>query len=232
MTHRTTSSSRFLLSTSTVALAVALLLAGCKNRPSDSSSEASEQPAAEQEQEQRDESASTDTGSAEGESGEQAASDDSEESESEKPSVLRGRVTPGRVTEVFPEWRDRVEAVDVDSDDAEALGEVEPGAEVTVYFGTWCGDSRREVPRLWKALRSAGGDVPFSVDYIALDRDFEAGDVSLEGKEIQYVPTFVVERDGEEVGRIVESAPDKLERDLRALLAGDEEGVLSKRNDL
>ena len=133
---------------------------------------------------------------------------------------------------MYPNWRTRIERVKIDEEAAHALKEVEPGAEVTVYFGTWCSDSLREVPRLWKALEKAGGDVPFSVEYIGVDKSFGAGDVSLEGTELEFVPTFVVHRRGEEVGRIVESAPNKLERDLLALLSGDEEGVLSGRSDL
>jgi len=164
--------------------------------------------------------------------GEENAPKQGAEPDGEPPRLLRGRITPGRVTERYPEWRKRVESVEIDEEDAAALGDVPPGAEVTVYLGTWCPDSRREVPRLWKALRSAGGDVPFSVEYIALDRDFDAGDVSLEGADVQYVPTFVVERKGEEVGRIVESAPDDLERDLHGLLSGEKQGILSKRDDL
>jgi len=230
MTRRTVSSARFRLSTSTLALAAAVLLVGCKNRPSDGEPASADRAAAEKKQTQDGEPGASES---DDERTEQPNdSEGSEASESEKPSVLKGRVTPGRVTEVFPEWRERLEEVEVEDGDARALGDVEPGAEVTVYFATWCGDSRREVPRLWKALRSAGGDVPFSVEYVALDRDFEAGDISLEGESVQYVPTFVVERNGKEVGRIVESAPDKIERDLRALLAGDKEGVLSARNDL
>ncbi len=149
-----------------------------------------------------------------------------------RPELLHGRISPGEVTETYEAWREQLGDTDVDRSEARALREVAPGAEVTVYFATWCSDSRREVPRLWSALERAGGDVPFSVEYIAVDREFDAGDVSLAGADLEYVPTFVVDRDGEEVGRIVESAPDRLERDLHALLTGEREGVLSGRSDL
>ena len=49
------------------------------------------------------------------------------------------------------------------------LAEVEPGAEVVVFLGTWCGDSRRELPRLWKALDSGSGAVTFQIRYIGVD---------------------------------------------------------------
>lgn len=164
--------------------------------------------------------------------GEQESGAEESEKESERPEVLKGRVRPGRVTEVFKPWRKRLESVEIDESTAEKLGEVSEGATVEVYFGTWCSDSLREVPRLWKSLHAVDGKIPFSVEYVALDRNFDAGDASIEGKEIQFVPTFLVHRDGEEVGRIVESSPRTLERELLALLNGESEGVVSKRKDL
>lgn len=164
--------------------------------------------------------------------GDQEGAAEESEKESERPEVLKGRVRPGRVTEVFKPWRKRLESVEIDESTAEKLGEVSEGATVEVYFGTWCSDSLREVPRLWKSLQAVDGNIPFSVEYVALDRNFDAGDASIEGKDIQFVPTFLVHRDGEEVGRIVESSPRTLERELLALLNGESEGVVSKREDL
>ncbi len=46
------------------------------------------------------------------------------------------------------------------------------------------------------------------------------------------MPTFVVLRDGREVGRIVEESPHGVERDLLALLDGSARGVVSARDDL
>ena len=49
---------------------------------------------------------------------------------------------------------------------------------------------------------------------------------------VQYLPTFIVRRDGHEVGRIVETAPNGIEHDLLALLTGKAHGVLTTRQDL
>lgn len=220
----------FDLQTSIAALLVALLAVtgGCdRDTSSDSASGASSSSEA---AEQAGESAAPDTDT-EKTADQQTASADDQESDAGT-DALPGRVSPGDVTETNESWRDRLEDVEVSKEDARALGEVPPGAEVTVYFGAWCPDSRREVPRLWRALERAGGDVPFTVEYIALDTDFEAGDIDISGADVDFVPTFVVHRDGEEVGRIVESAPDLLERDLHALLTGEKEGVVSGRSDL
>jgi hypothetical protein len=54
----------------------------------------------------------------------------------------------------------------------------------------------------------------------------------VDGADVRRVPTFVVIRDGREVGRIVESSPRGVESDLGALLRGECRGVVSSRTDV
>jgi hypothetical protein len=107
---------------------------------------------------------------------------------------------------------------------------------VTVFLGTWCSDSKRELARLWRAfddlMGTSGREAPFAVRYVAVARDKQEPAELTAGRDLHYVPTFVVEREGREVGRIVETAPQGIERDLLALLDGSAQGVLSARGDL
>ena len=100
-------------------------------------------------------------------------------------------------------------------------------ARVTVFLGTWCSDSRRELSRWWRALDENMGIVGFEVRYVGIDRDKREPAELLVGAEIERVPTFVVRRAGAEVGRVVEESPHGIERDLLALLDGSVEGVIS-----
>jgi hypothetical protein len=75
-------------------------------------------------------------------------------------------------------------------------------------------------------------ELPFRVEYVALDRQREEPGGRSAGQDIRFVPTFVVRRGGEEVGRIVETSPHGIENDLLALLTGEAHGVLSAREDL
>ena len=155
-----------------------------------------------------------------------------ETSEDEEGPVLTGRVTRDDVEDAVPEWvRTQIEA-EVDTGEAWTLAGVDPGAEVTVFLGTWCSDSQRELSHLWRALDEAAGMVNFRLDYIAVDRDKEQPAELVEGSGLLYVPTFIVRRDGEEVGRIVEEAPHGIVADLTSLLQGDVTGVISARDDL
>jgi hypothetical protein len=146
--------------------------------------------------------------------------------------LLVGDVTREQIEAAVPEWAavESESAPDVES--ARGLAAVERGAEVTIFLGTWCGDSRREVPRLWKALDLAGPAAPFEVHYIAVDHDKKEPGGRVSGNDVRYVPTFIVRRNGQEVGRIVEQSPDGVEKDLLALLTGRAHGLITARTDL
>ena len=82
-----------------------------------------------------------------------------------------------------------------------------------VFLGTWCEDSRKEVPRIAKIFKTLG--VPEeNVIYICVDRDKVSPGNEQEGKDIRYVPTLIVNQGNEEIGRIVESPIGTLESDL------------------
>jgi thiol-disulfide isomerase/thioredoxin len=143
------------------------------------------------------------------------------------PSVLVGPVTREQVEAAVPEWV-KVETESQPAREAvQALASVPPGAEVTVFLGTWCGDSRRELSRLWRALDEAGGTVPFDLHYVAVDPQKTEPADRLAASDVHYLPTLIVTRGGREVGRIIEESPHGVEADLLALLTGKAQGVVS-----
>ena len=149
-----------------------------------------------------------------------------------EPPVLTGEVTRDEVETAVPSWVQAEIEANLDPVAVQELSRVEPGAEVTVFLGTWCSDSKRELSRLWRAFDEMAGLVPFQVTYVAVGRDKEEPEAWIEGSGLEYVPTFVVRRGGEEVGRIVEVAPHGIVEDLHALLSGEVQGVVSARDDL
>jgi len=153
-------------------------------------------------------------------------------SSSSTADTLVGHVTRAEV-EALPKWAVAKDSTETNPEleAAKALSSVPAGASVRVILGTWCGDSRREVTRFWKALDVAGA-VPFSIEYVAVDRAKKTSDGSIDGVELRYVPTFIVLRNGKESGRVIESSPNGIERDLGALLRGEKTGVISRRTDV
>ncbi|MDC6363947.1 MULTISPECIES: thioredoxin family protein [Flavobacteriaceae] len=92
---------------------------------------------------------------------------------------------------------------------------------VTLFLGTWCGDSKREVPRFIKILEAA----KFPMDQlkiIALDRRKEHYKKSPTGEEkglnIIKVPTMIFFKNGKEVNRIVERPIENLEEDIAQIV--------------
>jgi thioredoxin 1 len=74
-----------------------------------------------------------------------------------------------------------------------------------VWGADWCGDCRDQLPAFAAALEAAG--VPESrIEEFPVDEDKRGEGVEAYG--IEYIPTVVVERDGEEIARYVEQEPE------------------------
>ena len=85
--------------------------------------------------------------------------------------------------------------------------------EVKVVMGTWCSDSRREVPRLIKILTHL--DFPLNkLTIINVDRHKDDGRGLVKDLDIEKIPTIIVYKDGFEMGRIIETPNESLEKDL------------------
>jgi len=95
------------------------------------------------------------------------------------------------------------------------------GICIEVFFGTWCGDSRREVPRFLKLLDEIGLPVK-NIRLIAVGGSDslikQSPDHEEAGKGIFRVPTFILYKNDKELGRINEYPVNSLERDLYAIL--------------
>ncbi|MGC9331626.1 MAG: TlpA family protein disulfide reductase [Bacteroidales bacterium] len=81
-----------------------------------------------------------------------------------------------------------------------------------VYQGSWCPDSRRELPRLKKITDDLKPDV--FTDIISLNRAKRLNTNALPEDDIEFVPTIVIYLDGVEVGRIVEQPDYSMEADI------------------
>jgi thiol-disulfide isomerase/thioredoxin len=88
-----------------------------------------------------------------------------------------------------------------------------------IWGGDWCGDCRQQLPQFAAALDAAG--VPDErIHAYAVDR--ENGEKVGEGIEefgIELIPTLIVEKDGEEIARFVESEDRPLAEYLAAALS-------------
>ena len=88
---------------------------------------------------------------------------------------------------------------------------------IQIFMGTWCGDSRREVPRFIKILDLSEFDHN-KIQIINLNRKKESHTNEEKDKNIEFVPTFIINKNNNEIGRIIEFPIITLESDLFYIL--------------
>lgn len=90
---------------------------------------------------------------------------------------------------------------------------------VFIILGTWCGDSREQVPHFLKIMDLLQYPAE-QIFMVAVDRDKKAGNFCVGDYNVTLVPTFIMTKDGDETGRIVETPVTTLEQDFLNILSG------------
>lgn len=89
---------------------------------------------------------------------------------------------------------------------------------IKIVFASWCDDSRQQLPRFIKVLENTDFDLS-KLNIIAVDKMKKAGEIKLHEYDIVRVPTFIVYRNGVEIGRIIETPLQSIEKDLLLILS-------------
>ena len=95
------------------------------------------------------------------------------------------------------------------------------GISIKIVMGTWCSDSRREVPRFMKILDL--WQFPLSgVTFIGVDDAKRSPVGDYDKLDIQRVPTIIIYKNNIEAGRIIENPVTSLEQDMVNILGRNE----------
>jgi len=92
---------------------------------------------------------------------------------------------------------------------------------IKIVLGTWCPDSRREVPRFMKIIdlwQFPAGKVIF----VGVDNSKIAPVGGYDTLQIERVPTFIIMQNKVEAGRIIENPVTSLEQDMLNILTRNE----------
>ena len=91
------------------------------------------------------------------------------------------------------------------------------GIEIKIVLGTWCPDSRKQVPRFMRIIDLWGFPIS-EITFIGVDNAKNSPIGEYEKLNIQRVPTFIFYRNNIEAGRIIENPATSLEQDIVNIL--------------
>lgn len=131
--------------------------------------------------------------------------------------VDRAALLTGEIGEFFQADYD---AYQPDSMSVAALKDHLDGLSIQVVFGSWCGDSKEQLPRFLKVLDLAGFSAE-AVRFIGVDSHKKGRQTDVSSFGIEKVPTFIFFRDQQEIGRIIEIPEESLERDFLRMVSNN-----------
>jgi len=135
--------------------------------------------------------------------------------------VWYGWLDTGRLDREIAGWKDEREKYEPQAKWLDLLGTAKLRYQLVVAMGTWCGDSRDQVPRMQAILAALGARSPFEPPrLLGIDRSKSADAKAFPFGKVELVPTIVVTAGGAEIGRIVETPKSgSVEEDLVRILA-------------
>lgn len=89
--------------------------------------------------------------------------------------------------------------------------------EITVFMGTWCSDSRKEIPVFFKLIDKLRINEN-SIELIGMTLEKTTPDSLELNQNLINVPTFIFKKDGKEINRIVEFPLETIEKDIFEIL--------------
>ena len=104
--------------------------------------------------------------------------------------------------------------------DKETLNKLKPlfkDIEITVFMGTWCSDSRKEIPVFFKLIDKLRINEN-SIELIGMTLEKTTPDSLELDQNLINVPTFIFKKDGKEINRIVEFPLETIEKDILEIL--------------
>ncbi len=96
-----------------------------------------------------------------------------------------------------------------------------------IVMGTWCPDSRMQVPVFYKVLKKSGYENPEKIAVIYVPRKYKEYK-KIDGMNIKRVPTIIVLKNEKEIGRIIEYPMQSIEEDLVNIIEGNYRHELSQ----
>jgi thioredoxin 1 len=130
-----------------------------------------------------------------------------------------GLISGAELLAHYPEFSDEYQRYNPSIQELSAI-KVLQDKTLVVLFGTWCHDSQREVPRLLKTIALSGVE-NYKLSLLAVDFTKQEPSGLYLNYQLRYTPTFVLEKDGLPLARVVEKPNTTIAEDLEAQLLAE-----------
>ena len=140
--------------------------------------------------------------------------------------ILVGKIDKNGLTQpTYHTWfQKNYDDYELDENSIDKLAKKLSDYHIKLFMGTWCGDSRREVPRFLKILEHAKFPME-KLQMVAVDVRKDHYKKSPTGEEwglqILRVPSIIFYKNGREVNRIIETPNKTLEEDILHIIEGN-----------
>ena len=124
-----------------------------------------------------------------------------------------------RTSQITPWFNGELNKINVESEWAKDLKPHTKNLKIKVFMGSWCSDSKRELPLFFKILDAMDFDHN-NLRIFAMSEEKTTPSSFEKGLNILYVPTIIFFKNGNEVNRIVESPVKTLESDIEKIIRG------------
>ena len=141
-------------------------------------------------------------------------------------TFLLGRIDKNGLTSTnYNSWfSENFENYQLDESVIEDISKTLKDYTITVFMGTWCGDSKQEVPRFYKILEACNFPIQ-QLTVIAVNRKpymyKQSPNHEESGLNIHRVPTIIFYKNRKEVNRIVEHPVETLEKDILKIISAN-----------
>jgi hypothetical protein len=117
-----------------------------------------------------------------------------------------------------PGWQQIYDGYIPDAELIEKLKSKAPQLKADIYFGTWCDDSKNNMPVFLKILDTL--NVPeFRVNFYEVEKKPTADQkFYVEDMMVEKVPTFIFYLNDSEMGRIIENPKDSILQDMMQMV--------------
>lgn len=136
-------------------------------------------------------------------------------------TILIGKINrEGLINQEFSPWyNDGYAVYEPNKNVLEQLYPLINDVEIVTFMGSWCEDSHRDIPILYKILDELDYDESDMDMYAVSEDKTEPADL-VKKYDIQQVPTIIFYKNGKELNRIVEYPIRSLEQDMLDILSG------------